>query len=334
MTYISIVGTIGVDVTADGIRNGLGSSDASVELYFDSPGGDVIESNAISLAIAKYCLENPEKTYTATIGSLCASAAANILVKLPGAFSIRAYRDSLFMWHSCQGMVDGTPEQLCDYAAMMTIVNESVARALSSRTSLDATTINSAFKAGRELWIDGNKALSCGLVGELIDSSPETHEYSSTPQIARTLQLVAEYKTKRKLEAQMDEEKKEPTAEEEVVVTTEEKPAEETKEGIEKEVEKELDTPPEVDWQAECEKLRGECNELKKELDALKALVARYTPSAKPQAQPQPKTDWLALVHALNERKLTDVEYAREYGRLKAEHKAEFDAFMQAHSIR
>ena len=132
----------------------------------------------------------------------------------------------------------------------------------------------------------------------------------------------------------MAEENKEPTAEEEVVVTTEEKPAEEIRKDIEEEIRKEEEQPPEVDWQAECEKLRGECDELKKELDALKALVAKYTPSAKPQAQPQPKADWLTLVRALNAKGLPQEQYDSEYIALKAEHKAEFDSFMASRTVR
>jgi ATP-dependent protease ClpP protease subunit len=335
MSRISIAGTIGCEAIAADVRAALDASDGTVELYIDSPGGDVLESNAMSLAISEYALRHPEKQYTCTLGSLCASAAANILAKLPACFTVRAYSDTLIMYHSCNGFFEGGPQQLKDYAVMMELVNEGVIRALSQKTTLPIEEIKGAFDGGRELWLDAQKAKECGLVGEIIGQPSALARYTETGAVKQILSLVAQYK-QHKLEAEMAEENKEPTAVEEVVVTppAEEKPAEETKKEIEKEVEKELDTPPEVDWQAECEKLRGECDELKKELDALKALVAKYTPSAKPQAQPQPKADWLTLVHALNERKLTDVEYAKEYGRLKAEHKAEFDAFMAAHATR
>lgn len=333
MSRINIAGTIGKDAMAADVRAALDASDGTVELYIDSPGGDVLESNAISMAIAEYALKHPEKNYICILGGLCASAAANILAKLPQCFAIRAYSDSLLMWHSCQGVFDGNPQQLRDYAVMMELVNEGVIRALSQKTTLPIEEIKGAFDGGRELWLDAERAKECGLVGEIIGQPSALARYTETGAVKQILSLVAQYK-QHKLEAKMAEENKEPTAEEEVVVTTEEKPAEETKKEIEKEVEKELDTPPEVDWQAECEKLRGECDELKKELDALKALVAKYTPTAKPQAQPQPKADWLTMLHALNEKKLTEAEYAKEYGKLKAEHKAEFDAFMQAHQVR
>lgn len=333
MSRISIAGTIGFEAMAAGVRAALDASDGTVELYIDSPGGDVLESNAMSLAISEYCLQHPEKAYSCTLGSLCASAAANILAKLPACFVVRAYSDTLIMYHSCNGFFEGGPQQLKDYAVMMELVNEGVIRALSQKTTLPIEEIKGAFDGGRELWLDADRAKECGLVAEIIGQPSALARYTETGAVKQILSLVAQYK-QHKLEANMAEENKEPTAEEEVVVTTEEKPAEEIKKDIEEEINKEEEQPPEVDWQAECEKLRGENDELKKELEALKALVAKYTPTAKPQAQPQPKTDWLTMLHALNERKLTDVEYAKEYGKLKAEHKAEFDAFMQAHSVR
>lgn len=333
MSRINLVGTIGFEVIADDVRSGLANADATVELFIDSPGGDVLESNAMSLAISEYSLQHPEKAYSCTLGSLCASAAANILAKLPACFTVRAYSDTLIMYHSCNGFFEGGPQQLKDYAVMMELVNEGVIRALTQKTTLPIEEIKGAFDGGRELWLDAQKAKECGLVGEIIDQPSALARYTETGAVKQILSLVAQYK-QHKLEANMAEENKEPTAEEEVVVTTEEKPAEETKKEIEKEVEKELDTPPEVDWQAECEKLRGECDELKKELDALKALVAKYTPTAKPQAQPQPKADWLTLVRALNAKGLPQEQYDSEYIALKAEHKAEFDSFMASRTVR
>ena len=332
MSRISIVGTIGFEVIADDIRAGLEDADATVELFIDSPGGDVLESNAMSLAIAEYCMKHPEKTYAATLGSLCASAAANILAKLPACFTVRAYADTLIMYHSCSGFFDGNPQQLKDYAVMMELVNEGVIRALSQKTTLPIDEIKGAFDGGRELWLDAQRAKECGLVGEIIGQPSALARYTETGAVKQVLTLVAQYK--HKLEANMADENKEPTAEEEVVVTTEEKPAEEIRKDIEEEIRKEEEQPPEVDWQAECEKLRAENDEMRKELDALKALVAKYQPSAKPQAQPKPKTDWLALIHALNKEQMSERDYAKAYAKLKAEHKAEFDAFMAAHQVR
>lgn len=331
MSKIDIVGTIGFEAMAAEVRAGLEGSDNAVELYIDSPGGDVLESNAMSLALAVYALKHPEKQYTCTLGSLCASAAANVLAKLPACFSVRAYSDTLIMYHSCNGLFDGGPQQLRDYAVMMELVNDGVVRALSEKTTIPIDEIKAAFTGGRELWLDAARAKECGLVAEIIGQPAVMAKCTETGAVKQILTLVAQYK-QRKLEAQtMDEEEKKI---EEIEVKPEEvKPEEIERKEVIEEVEKELEEKPEVDWEAKCGELEQECERLRQELDTLKGLVAKYQPSAKP-TQAKPKTDWITLVHALNKEQLNERDYAKAYGKLKAEHKAEFDAFMAAHQVR
>ena len=338
MSVISIIGSIGEEVIAQEVRDGLESSDNVVELYIDSPGGDVIESNAMSLAISKYALSHPEKEYVCTLGSLCASAAANIVAKLPGCFRVRAYKDTLVMYHSCTGVVEGNPEQLLDYSVMMRLVNDTVARELGRKTTIPVSEIQSAFMTGRELWLDGRQALEVGLVSELVDAEPEKVVFKDNAGTRQVLALVATYKQKHLEEIKMEEEKKEVIAEAQPEATAEataevtaETEVEKTE--IEKEIEKEEDTPPEVDWEAKCGELRQECDELKKEVEALKALVAKYQPTAKPQTA-APKADWLTMVRELNAKHLPEAEYAKEYVALKKSHETEFKAFMGAHTVR
>lgn len=332
---INIVGTIGIEATAQAVREGLEATGASVDLYIDSPGGDVIESNGISLAIAEYALAHPEKQYTCTVGTLCASASANILAKLPTAFKIKAYKDTLIMYHSCSGVFEGNPQQLKDFSVMMEIVNEAVIRELSTKTTLKIEDIKSAFASGREMWLDGRKAVECGLVDELIDAQPQEITFESASSTRQVLALVAEYKHKHLEANKMDEEKEttvEATAEEVKPETTELE-----KEEIKEEVAEELEEKPEVeeiDWEAKATALEAECGELKKELEALKALVAKYTPTATPTASKTVKADWLGMVRELNARHLPEQEYAKEYKALKDAHLPEFKAFMESRTIR
>lgn len=343
---INLIGTIGLEATASEIRNGLEATSEVVELYIDSPGGDVVEANAISLALSEYALTHAEKQYVCIIGSLCASAAANIVAKLPSAYTIKAYKDSLIMYHSCSAIVEGTPEQLKDFGAMMNLVNESVIRELMTKTNLPIDEIKSAFCTGRELWLDGTKAKACGLVSELIDAEPDMHEFKFNEGTRKVLELVAKYKTK--LEKPMEEEDKIETtveettlpAPEEPIVETVEAPVAETeleKKEIEEEVKEELNEPSpevEVDWEAKCGELEAECGELKKELEALKALVAKYQPTVPAGKTVAPKADWLSMVRELNAKHLNETAYANEYIALKKAHEPEFRAFMQAHSTR
>lgn len=346
---IDLVGTIGEDITAKSFREGLEACGDDVELYVDSPGGDVVESNAMSLAISEFALQHPEKTYTCVLGSLVASAAANFVSKLPSCFVIKAYSDTLVMFHSCTATIDGNPEQLRDFATMMSLVNENVIRSLMTRTSLPADQIKSAFTSGRELWLDGDMAMGCGLVSELIDKPAVTHAYTETPMTGQIMKMVAEYR-KHKLEAsaseeetKMDEEKIEAKAEDtvETVEAVQETAPEAKAEEPAEEVKKELDEKPdETDFEAECGRLKSECEALKSEMTALKdelnALKAKYTPSAKGETKfvEQDKKEWITLVRALNAKKLPEVEYDREYVKLKAEHKAEFEAYIKMHSVR
>lgn len=327
MAKVDIIGTIGVDVTAQAVRDALAIADDSIELYIDSPGGDVVESNAISLALAEYTLQHPEKTYTCICGALVASAAANVLAKLPLAYTIKAYRDTLIMYHSCTGIVEGNPQQLKDFGLLMGLVNESIINALLMKTTLPADEVKAAFDSGRELWLDGTKAQAVGLVDDLIDAQPDIHDFSRTASAVKVLALVAQYK-----ETHMDEDIKKV---EEIEVKPEEvKPEEIEKQEIVEEVKEELEEKPEVDFEAECEKLKAENDGLKKELEALKALVAKYQPTAKPAQAKSIKADWLGMVRELNARHLSEAEYAREYGKLKAEHKDAFNAFMKSRTIR
>ena len=341
---LKIVGTIGEDVHAAEVREALNSADGDITLYLDSPGGDVIESNAISLAIAEYALANPGKTYTCIIGSLCASAAANILAKLPTAFQVKAYKDSLIMFHSCSGIVEGGPQQLKDFSMMMDLVNENVIRELSSKTSLGIAEIKGAFSAGRELWLDAYKAKDVGLVNEIIGEAPALMKYTENASTAKVLALVAKHKSEAnamaKAEIEVEKQETDPVIAE---VEVEENPvADEAAEVIEKEaveeaIEKELEEKPEVDidaLKAECDELKAENDALKTEIEGLKALIAKYRPAAKASTKPAVKADWLTMVKALNEKHLGSAEYDKEYVKLKAEHKAAFDDFMKNHSIR
>lgn len=344
---MKLIGEIGMDIMAQDVRAGLEKAGDEVEIYIDSVGGDVIESNAISLAIAEYALAHPNAKYTCVLGSLCASAAANIVAKLPSCFVVKAYKDTLIMFHSCSALIQGSPKALKDYSVMMQLVNEAVIRALISKTTLDPNVIKSAFESG-ELWLGGEDALRCGLVSELIDANPETVNFEANARTQRVLALVAKYRTQH-MEAKMAEENKPTQAEEAAQVTTAETNAEVTAEAtptataeenkvekteIETEVEKEENEPPaETDWQAECDKLKAENEGLKKEIESLKSLVAKYQPSAKPTSA-APKADWLSMLRELNSKHLPEAEYAKEYTALKAAHKQEFDAFMQTHTAR
>lgn len=349
----------------DEFKREIAKCNDNLELYIDSPGGDVMASNTMSTLIAEWCINHPNAKPICRIGGLCASAAANIVAKLPSCFTVECFEDTLVMYHSAYAMIVGGPEALRDNAVLMDLVNSIVIDKLVSKTTLDPMRIKDAFKEGREMWLDGKELKECGLVDNVLGQASdkvviqaiyngEKLVNSGNAEALRYAALVTK-NMKAKLEAHMAEETKpeveetEEQAKAEVVseaeVEKEEAKAEleeeeakaetETeKEDIDEKVDEEKEDEPEVDWEAKCDELKQECNALKAEVEQLKALVAKYQPTAKPTQAQANKTDWLALVRGLNAKHLPEQEYAREYSALKKAHMDEFQAFMNNHTTR
>lgn len=313
-------------------------------------------SNAMSNLLSEWCIDHPEAHPTCRLGGLCASAAANLVVKLPKNFEIEAFEDTLAMWHSASAMVEGGPEKLRDNAMLMDLINSVVMDKLLARTTIEPERIRNAFREGREMWLDGRELVSCGLADRLVGSESdktikdsvfeedtnktEAYRYAACVSGAMRKGLKATME-----ETRMEEEKKEVAAEVVAEVTAVAEPTaeatveavEETeieKEEVAEEVEEQEEEKPEVDWEAKCGELKQECDDLKKEVESLKALVAKYQPTARPEQTTAVKTGWLEMVRELNQKHLSEHEYAKEYVALKQSHQEEFKAFMSAHSVR
>ena len=373
MSTVHIVGVIMPDnfwlednvAALDSFKREISECNDNLELAIDSPGGDVMSSNTMSTLIAEWCLNHPNAKPICRIGGLCASAAANIVAKLPSCFTVECFEDSLVMYHSAYGMIVGGPEAMRDNAVLMDLVNSIVIDKLISKTSLDPMRIKEAFKEGREMWLDGKELKECGLVDNVLGEASdkvviqaiygEKTGKGSNADALRYAALVTK-NMKAKLEAYMAEETKpeveetEEQAKAEVVSEAEEETTEEAqaecgkeetkaeteteKEDIEEEVDEQKDDEPEVDWEAKAEDLKKECDALKAEVESLKALVAKYQPTATPTQSQTTKSDWLAMVRELNAKHLSEQEYAKAYTALKKAHMEEFQAFMNSHTNR
>lgn len=353
----------------DAFKNEIAQCTDSLELYIDSPGGDVFTANAMSTLIAEWCLSHPNAKPTCKIGGLCASAAFNIVAKLPSSFAISCFEDSLFMAHSAYAMITGGPESLRDNAVLLDLVNSVVIDKLLAKTTLDEQRVRNAFREGRELWLSGKEAVACGLVNEILGGQADTtvitatFKHNANAEAYKYAACVTNT-IRTKLEAHMAEENK-PTVEEtetkaeaevtmeakaEVVAEaveleedkeeakaecgdneTETKAEDEVeKDDIEEEVEKEEKDDDDTD---EIEALKAENASLKAEVESLKAIVAKYQPTATPSAKAT-NADWMTLVRELNAKHLPEQEYAKAYIALKQTHQHEFDAFMVSHSKR
>ena len=333
----------------------LNSTDEDVEIEIDSVGGSVYGSRAMSFAIAKWVLEHPDKALSVQIGSLCASAAANLVVALPKSAKVTAYANSLIMFHSCAGGACGNPEDLRSTAEEMDKINETVQFGLLQKTTLPAKQIKEAFLAGHEMWLTGKDALDCGLVSGLSDgmvlegfTAFASTKYATQYDIE---QIVATYRQKQ--EKIMEDENKDITSEvTEQVIVAEATTAEDTDENKETtagnteetekteatETEETEETTQECDEEKEAlkaqnEELTNKITALEAEISELKATIEKYKPTAKAN-KPSEKADWLTMVKELNAKHLPEQEYAKAYIALKNNHEAEFTAFMKSHTTR
>lgn len=349
----------------------LNATNDDVTISIDSVGGSVFGSRSMTFALSKWCSQHPDKSITVEVGSLCASAAANFVVSLPKSCVVKAYNDSFFMFHSCNGEMAGTPDELRSTADQMDKVNETVIRALLARTTLDEATVRQAFTAGAELWLTGVEAKACGLVDVLIDGELEYADFTACKREVYNgvTQIVAKYEEKimskkKNITAEAEETKpevietaetteetKECTAEAETTAeataetaVTAEAEVVENPDATEATEQNEEATNPEAEKQeeeigsGEIEALKAENAELKAQVEQFKAeieaLKAKMTAGLKtPTTKAENKKTFVELVREIP-KGLSANAYGKEFARLKAEHKAEYDDYMQAHQVR
>ena len=343
MTAIKINGImVNEDVPAEfeewytdcnGIVKAIADCTDDLTLKINSYGGSVEGGTAISIALADWTQAHAENKAKVEIGAVCASAAANLVARLPKSVAILVHPESMIMYHSCSALIEGSPDELRDNADRMDKINDIVKDALHKRTTLDASKVDEWFLAGREGWLSGFDAVACGLADGYINSDFEPAPIIENIDKYKNTAIAAIMQKCKELHA-MEEEKKEVIETEvekiEEAPTTEiETDVEEPKE-VETEVEKEVEK---VD--AECDKeieaLKAENEALKAEVAELKATCEKLTAGLKaPTAKAETKKTFAEMVKAIPT-DISDREYARRFTALKEEHKAEYKAYMDAH---
>lgn len=319
--------------------------DDDLLLKINSYGGSVEGGTRISIALSDW-LAFSGHSLTVEIEGICASAAANLVARLSPYAKIQAHPESAIMFHSAQGVCEGSPDQLRDTADRMESYNSVIKATLLKRTSLDKDTIDKWFSTGREGWMSGLDAKQCGLVDELLNDNfigapmlPPSDVEQKGWKYAAIAAIANKHKEMQAMDEKLIEEK-----EVEVIepATEEEKPVEETvaEDPVVEEVVEELkddekkEDPIQAEEDDELVALRAENEELKKELEALKATCEKLTAGlkAKPQTKAVKKT-FAELVREIPTN-LSESAYAARFTALKSEHKAEFEAWMDAHKRR
>lgn len=164
---ISIFGTIGYDyytgdgVTANRIAAALRSIGAEndVNVYINSPGGDMFEGIAI-----KSLLDEHKGKVTVKVIGLAASSASIVAM---GGDEIQMARAAFLMIHNCWVCGCGNRNQLREIADWLEPFDEAMADVYADRTGGSINDIQSLMD--KETWLGGSRSIELGFADSIID---------------------------------------------------------------------------------------------------------------------------------------------------------------------
>jgi len=133
----------------------------TLNVYINSPGGDVFEGRAIMAAIQRF-----EGNTIAHIDSLCASAATSIALACN---EVQMSDGAMFMIHNASGMVWGDKNDMRETANLLEKVEGSIVNDYVAKTGKDAQEIIDLMNA--ETWYTAQEALDNGFI-DVIKASP------------------------------------------------------------------------------------------------------------------------------------------------------------------
>jgi ATP-dependent Clp protease protease subunit len=131
-----------------------------LNVYINSPGGDVFESRAIMAALDRF----PGKT-VAHIDSLCASAATSIALACN---EVNMSQGALFMVHNASGMAWGDKQALRDTADLLQKVELSIIKDYSAKTGMPDEEVVALMDA--ETWMTADEALANGFIDNVVEA--------------------------------------------------------------------------------------------------------------------------------------------------------------------
>ena len=136
----------------------------TLNVYINSPGGDVFEGRAIMAAIDRF----PGKT-VAHIDSLCASAATSIALACN---EVRMSQGALFMIHNASGFAWGDKQDLRDTADLLQKIEVSIVKDYTDKTGKPDTEIVALMDA--ETWFTADEALANGFIDNVAEAKAKT----------------------------------------------------------------------------------------------------------------------------------------------------------------
>lgn len=132
----------------------------TLNIYINSPGGDVFEGRAIMAALGRF----NGKT-VAHIDSLCASAATSIALACN---EVRMSEGAFFMIHNASGMVWGDKSAMRETADLLEKVEGSIVADYTSKTGKDEEQVRAWMDA--ETWFTAAEAKAEGFVDNIVSA--------------------------------------------------------------------------------------------------------------------------------------------------------------------
>lgn len=149
-------------VSAQSVIDAINSAgDAeSLDVYINSPGGDVFEGRAIMAAIGRF-----KGSTVAHIDSLCASAATSIALACG---EVRMSDGAFFMIHNASGFVWGDKKDMRETADLLEKVEGSIVNDYTKKTGKESAEIITWMDA--ETWFTATEALDAGFIDSITTS--------------------------------------------------------------------------------------------------------------------------------------------------------------------
>ena len=165
MTKIELIGTIGsFEASASGVRLAVGQADPAqpLDVRIHSPGGDVLEGEAILSA-----LRGHPGGFQVTVEGMAFSMAANIALQA-GKLSMPA--DGWLMFHRARFNRGGTAAELATKSRVLETMDSALLDKLEERVSgVPRATLQARLEA--EWWLSGAEAVELGLAHSLTESA-------------------------------------------------------------------------------------------------------------------------------------------------------------------
>jgi ATP-dependent Clp protease protease subunit len=165
--YDAIGGWFGI-IAEEFVRDLANIEAKTVNLYINSPGGDVFDARAINSAIKRHPAH-----FTAHIDGLAASAATDVAL---AADKVQMSEGSFFMIHNSWTLALGDKNDLIETAALLENIDQTISGDYQKKTGLEAVEINEFMD--NESWFTAEQALNHGFIDEITEGGAVENKYN------------------------------------------------------------------------------------------------------------------------------------------------------------